>query len=123
MPLTDAVLHVGYPLLAAFRWRFFDGFLRSVSMFRGTPTRLPRGTSYCYGHSTVMDDKDPVTEALVDAEAKLQKLKSRDQLATDAREVFAELGSRVEAVLEERRSGQDRRTAQRSGVVNRRRGS
>lgn len=68
-----------------------------------------------------MDDKDPVTEALTDAEAKLQKLKSRDQLVTDAREVFAELGSRVDAVLEERRSGRDRRLAPRDEVIDRRR--
>lgn len=68
-----------------------------------------------------MDDKDPVTEALTDAEAKLQKLKSRDQLVTDAREVFAELGSRVDAVLEERRSGRDRRSATRDELIDRRR--
>lgn len=68
-----------------------------------------------------MDDKDPVTEALTDAEAKLQKLKSRDQLVADAREVFAELGSRVDAVLEERRSGRERRSAAREEVIDRRR--
>ena len=68
-----------------------------------------------------MDEKDPVTEALADAEAKLQKLKSQDQLLTEAREVFAELGSRVDAVLEERRSGCDRRSTPRELVKNRRR--
>ena len=67
--------------------------------------------------------KDPVTEALADAEAKLQKLKSRDQLTADAREVFAELGLRVDAVLEERRTGTDRRTARRSDTTDRRRRS
>ena len=70
-----------------------------------------------------MDNKDPVTQALTEAEAKLQKLKSRDQLVTEAREVFAELGSRVDAVLEERRSGRDRRSAPREQVVDRRRSS
>jgi hypothetical protein len=68
-----------------------------------------------------MDDKDPVTEALADAEAKLQKLKDNDQLSTDARAVFAELGSRVDAVLEERRSGRERRATLRENVVDRRR--
>ena len=68
-----------------------------------------------------MDEKDPVTEALADAEAKLQKLKSQDQLVTDAREVFAELGSRVDAVLEERRSGRERRANARDVVEDRRR--
>ena len=68
-----------------------------------------------------MDDKDPVTEALADAEAKLKQLKSSDQLSTDARAVFAELGSRVDAVLEERRSGRDRRAAIRNNAVDRRR--
>ena len=70
-----------------------------------------------------MNDKDPVTKALTEAEAKLQKLKSRDQLVTEAREVFAELGSRVDAVLEERRSGLDRRSAPREQVVDRRQDS
>lgn len=67
------------------------------------------------------DEKDPVTEALADAEAKLQKLKSQDQLVTEAREVFAELGTRVDAVLEERRSGADRRATRRELVEDRRR--
>ena len=67
-----------------------------------------------------MEDKDPVSEALADAEAKLRKLKSNDQLATEARAVFAELGSRVDAVLEERRSGRDRRASIRENVVDRR---
>ena len=68
-----------------------------------------------------MADKDPVTEALADAEAKLKQLKSDDQLSTDARAVFAELGSRVDAVLEERRSGRERRATIRNNVVDRRR--
>lgn len=68
-----------------------------------------------------MTYKDPITEALAAAEAKLQELKSRDQLTADARQVFAELGSRVEAVLEERRIGGDRRGAPRRGVPDRRR--
>ena len=67
------------------------------------------------------DENDPVTEALADAEAKLQKLKSQDQLVTEAREVFAELGTRVDAVLEERRSGRDRRATRRDLVEDRRR--
>lgn len=67
------------------------------------------------------DEKDPVTEALADAEAKLQKLESQDQLVTEAREVFAELGTRVDAVLEERRSGADRRATRRELVEDRRR--
>lgn len=67
-----------------------------------------------------MSDKDPVIEALADAEAKLQKLKSRDQLTADAQQVFAELGSRVDAVLEERRGGADRRSAARAGTQERR---
>jgi hypothetical protein len=67
-----------------------------------------------------MDDKDPVAEALADAEAKLKRLKSKDQLSTEARAVFAELGSRVDAVLEERRSGRDRRARIRENVVDRR---
>ena len=60
-----------------------------------------------------MNEQDPVAEALADAEAKLEKLKSSDQLATDAQKVFAELGSRIDAVLEERRTGRDRRAARR----------
>lgn len=67
-----------------------------------------------------MSDKDPVTEALAEAEAKLEHLKSRDRLATEAQRVFAELGSRVDAVLEERRTGRDRRVAPRAGVTERR---
>lgn len=70
-----------------------------------------------------MNDRDPITEALADAEAKLQKLKSRDQLTSDARQIFAELGSRVDAVLEERRTGSDRRDAPRTGMRDRRRSS
>ena len=71
-----------------------------------------------------MNDRDPVTEALAEAEAKLQKLKSRDQLtSSDARRVFAELGSRVDAVLEERRTGADRRSVARRGVRDRRQSS
>jgi hypothetical protein len=69
-----------------------------------------------------MDDKDPITEALADAEAKLRKL-SREQLTAEAQEVFAELGVRVEAVLEERRTGADRRITPRTGVRERRRAS
>ncbi|MBA3641041.1 MAG: hypothetical protein M3451_08365 [Chloroflexota bacterium] len=68
-----------------------------------------------------MDDKDPVTEALSEAEAKLRRLKLRDQLATEAQHVFAELGTRVDAVLEERRSGRDRRVRPRERIVDRRR--
>lgn len=68
-----------------------------------------------------MNDNDPVTEALADAEAKLQKLKSREQRMSDAQEIFAELGSRVEAVLEERRTGRDRRASARKGIQDRRR--
>ena len=68
-----------------------------------------------------MNEKDPVTEALAEAEAKLQHLKSRDKLtSSDARRVFAELGSRVDAVLEERRTGADRRSVARHGVRDRR---
>ncbi|MEX2663868.1 MAG: hypothetical protein WD227_18200 [Vicinamibacterales bacterium] len=69
-----------------------------------------------------MDDKDPITQALTDAEAKLRKL-SREQLTTAAQEVFAELGVRVDAVLEERRTGIDRRITPRPGVPERRRAS
>ena len=76
---------------------------------------------YLLSRKTPMDEKDPVTEALADAEAKLQKLKSQDQLVTEAQDVFAELGSRVEAVLEERRSGRDRRANPRDLVEERRR--
>jgi hypothetical protein len=68
-----------------------------------------------------MEDKDPVADALADAEAKLRKSKARDQLMSDARQVFAELGSRVDAVLEERRSGRDRREQNREQVADRRR--
>ena len=68
-----------------------------------------------------MEDKDPITEALAEAEAKLRKLKSKDQLANEAQQVFAELGTRVDAVLEERRSGRDRRAQRREQVVDRRR--
>ena len=60
-----------------------------------------------------MNEQDPVTEALADAEAKLEKLKSSDQLAKDAQKIFAELGFRINAVLEERRTGRDRRAAPR----------
>jgi hypothetical protein len=69
-----------------------------------------------------MDDRDPITEALTDAEAKLRKL-SREQRTTGAQEVFAELGVRLEAVLEERRTGLDRRIEPRPGVRERRRAS
>lgn len=69
-----------------------------------------------------MDDKDPVAEALAEAEAKLRKL-SRDQLSAEAQAVFAELGLRVEGVLEERRTGRERRAASRAGVSERRRAS
>ncbi len=68
-----------------------------------------------------MDDKDPVTEALTEAEAKLRKLQSSDQLAAEAQQIFAELGTRVDAVLEERRSGRDRRVTPRERVIDRRR--
>jgi hypothetical protein len=68
-----------------------------------------------------MDDKDPVTAALTEAEAKLRKLELRDQLSTEAQHVFAELGTRVDAVIEERRSGRDRRVRPRERVVDRRR--
>lgn len=68
-----------------------------------------------------MKNDDPITEALADAEAKLQKLKSRDQLTAEAQRVFAELGFRVDAVLEERRTGGDRRGEPREGVRERRR--
>jgi hypothetical protein len=67
-----------------------------------------------------MDDKDPITEALTEAEARLREL-SREQLATAAQDVFAELGVRVEAVLEERRTDIDRRIRPRRGVRERRR--
>lgn len=69
-----------------------------------------------------MDDKDPITEALADAEARLRRL-SREQLTVEAQEVFAELGVRVDAVLEERRTGIDRRITPRPGVPERRRAS
>ena len=68
-----------------------------------------------------MENNDPVTEALTEAEEKLRKLKSSDQLVTEAQQVFAELGTRVDAVLEERRSGRDRRVAPRERVIDRRR--
>lgn len=68
-----------------------------------------------------MKNNDPVTEALTEAEEKLRKLKSSDQLVTEAQQVFAELGTRVDAVLEERRSGRDRRVAPRERVIDRRR--
>ncbi len=68
-----------------------------------------------------MDDKDPVTEALTEAEAKLRKLQSSDQLAAEAQQIFAELGTRVDAVIEERRSGRDRRVTPRERVIDRRR--
>jgi hypothetical protein len=68
-----------------------------------------------------MEDHDPITEALTEAEEKLRKLKSSDQLVTEAQQVFAELGSRVDAVLEERRSGRDRRVNPRERVIDRRR--
>lgn len=68
-----------------------------------------------------MENNDPITEALTEAEEKLRKLKSSDQLVTEAQQVFAELGSRVDAVLEERRSGRDRRVAPRGRVIDRRR--
>ena len=67
-----------------------------------------------------MNEHDPVAEALADAEKKLEKLKSSDQLASDAQKVFAELGYRVNAVLEERRSGADRRAAPRRDAPERR---
>jgi len=69
-----------------------------------------------------MDDKDPIIEALADAEAKLRKL-PREQLMAEAPDVFAELGVRVEAVLEERRLGIDRRTSTRREGQERRRAS
>jgi hypothetical protein len=68
-----------------------------------------------------MENNDPITEALTEAEEKLRKLKSSDQLVTEAQQVFAELGTRVDAVLEERRSGRDRRVAPRERVIDRRR--
>ena len=69
-----------------------------------------------------MDDRDPITEALANAEARLRKL-SREQLTTEAEEIFAELGVRVDAVLEERRTGIDRRIKSRPGAPERRRAS
>ena len=69
-----------------------------------------------------MDNEDPITEALTDAEARLRKL-SREQLTTEAQEVFAELGVRVDAVLAERRAGIDRRIKSRPEVRERRRAS
>lgn len=67
-----------------------------------------------------MDDQDPIMDALADAEAKLQRLKSVNQLTTDAQRIFAELGLRVDAVLQERRSGTDRRGELRTGNTDRR---
>jgi hypothetical protein len=67
-----------------------------------------------------MKNNDPITEALTEAEEKLRQLKSSDQLVTEAQQVFAELGTRVDAVLEERRSGRDRRVAARERVIDRR---
>lgn len=68
-----------------------------------------------------MEPNDPVTEALAEAEAKLRELKASDQLTAEARHVFAELGTRVDAVIEERRSGRDRRALGRVRVIERRR--
>lgn len=67
-----------------------------------------------------MNEHDPVAEALAEAEAKLEQLKSRDQLVTDAQKIFAELGSRIHAVIEERRTGGDRRAEPRAHAPERR---
>ena len=92
------------------------------SSLTGSAKRLAASDPLLLFQKIPMDEKDPVTEALADAEAKLQKLKSQDQLVTEeAREVFAELGTRVDAVLEERRSGRDRRATRRELVEDRRR--
>lgn len=60
-----------------------------------------------------MNEHDPVADALADAEAKLEKLRSSDQPASEAQQIFAELGVRINAVLQERRTGNDRRATPR----------
>jgi hypothetical protein len=59
--------------------------------------------------------KDPVLEALEDCRTRLEALKLDEQLTQQAGPAFAELGERVDAVLEERRSLGDRRASARPG--------
>ncbi|HVJ28045.1 MAG TPA: hypothetical protein VM493_10915 [Vicinamibacterales bacterium] len=119
--LSDTVLHLRQPLLDALRFRDSASHLGSLVIHDVcTATRLPRRTSYCFPTCIRMKNNDPITEALTEAEEKLRKLKSSDQLVSEAQQVFAELGTRVDAVLEERRSGRDRRVAARERVIDRR---
>ena len=119
--LSDTVLHLRQTLLDAFRVRDSASHLgRFIVHNVGTATWLPRRTSYCFPACIRMKNNDPITEALTEAEEKLRKLKSSDQLVSEAQQVFAELGTRVDAVLEERRSGRDRRVAARERVIDRR---
>ena len=60
-------------------------------------------------------EKDPVLEALEDCRTRLETLKRGDQLTRQAGPAFAELGERVDAVLEDRRRLSDRRASARPG--------
>jgi hypothetical protein len=54
-------------------------------------------------------EHDPILEALENCRVRLEKLKLGEQLTEQAGPTFAELGQRVDAVLEERRTNSDRR--------------
>jgi len=57
--------------------------------------------------------KDPVLEALEDCQKSLEQLRSEKHLTEQAADTFAQLGQRVDAVLEERRITGERRQAPR----------
>ena len=58
-----------------------------------------------------MPQKDPILEALEQCERSLEQLKSDRHLTDHAGDTFAQLGQRVDEVLEERRVLGERRQA------------
>ena len=67
-------------------------------------------------------EKDPILEALEQCERSLEQLSSANSLTDQARDTFAQLGQRVDAVLEERRVSGERRHEKRSDPDRRRAG-
>lgn len=67
------------------------------------------------------EEKDPVLEALEQCEKILEQLRSEKHLTDQALNTFAELGHRVNGVLEDRRAGGERRQAPRDNPNRRRR--
>ena len=69
-----------------------------------------------------MANIDAVLQALKRCHRKLQDLRTRQELTRNAGRAFTELSSEVDRVIEERRSGVDRRTVRRPTAERRRNG-